>query len=216
MNTEPDTVNQCSDRCKCKVFYSPPDGPPPWLRCDVPDEETTELPCIRWRGHFGMCSSQVSRVCGHRLDQHYEHESPSSPKSLGRYIDPGECLLCSCAGFDSVEDELARRSLGTIEVLVPAMANVERDDQLRGWLAPTWEELIGHSFEQLLTNEHIEDTLARPAISLVLAEPPGPPRSPIDALRAFQQREMMMAPVDMTLKAWRMLWNGLLGEVWWD
>ena len=38
----------------------------------------------------------------------------------------------------------------------------------------------------------------------------------MDALRAFQQREMMMAPVDMTLKEWRIISNGLLGEVWLD
>jgi hypothetical protein len=95
------------------------------------------------------------------------------------------------------------------------MVNVERD-HLGGWLTPTWKEHIGPSFAQLLTSEHIEDVRARPAIALVLAEPSGPPRTQIDALRAFQQREMMMAPVDMTLKEWRMISNGLLGEVWLD
>jgi hypothetical protein len=94
------------------------------------------------------------------------------------------------------------------------MTDVERYGHLHGWLTPTWEEHIGHAFEQLPTREHIEYALARNVIALVLAEPSRPRRLPIDALRALQRREMMTAPVDMTLKAWQTLWNGLLGEVW--
>jgi hypothetical protein len=212
MNTEPDTENQRSDHlCKCRVFSSLLDEPLPQMRCDLPAAETIGLPCIRWRGHFGMCNSQLSWVCGHRLDQHGEQESPSLHNRPG----PGECLLCGCAGFDSVEDEIARGCQGAIEG-VHAMADVDRDGDQNGWLTPTWEEYIGHAFEQQPARAHFQHAKARPAIALVIAESCGPPRLPIDALRALQQREVMMAQVEMTLEAWRTLWNGLLGEVWLD
>src|SRR5580704_10091610 len=48
-----------------RLLYMELDGPSaPQLRCDEISGEISELSCIRWRNHFGMCSSLGRPICG--------------------------------------------------------------------------------------------------------------------------------------------------------